>query len=83
MIRTLGTVMTSLRKRQKRLFSRSRKPMGFATFSRKRVCAIASLGGTAISRDRDHMAAIGAKGGKARKGWRKSRAQFRKEHPLP
>lgn len=30
-----------------------------------------------------YMAGIGAKGGKARKGWRKARAQFRKEHPLP
>lgn len=75
--------MTARQKRQKRLFSRPRKPMGFATLARRRVCAIASLGGAAISRDREHMAAIGAKGGKARKGWRKARAQFREEHPLP
>lgn len=75
--------MTALRKRQKRLFSRSRKPMGFATMSKRRVMEIARLGGTAVSKHRQHMAEIGSLGGKARKGWRKVRAQFRQEHPLP
>lgn len=75
--------MSTRLKRHKRLHSGARKPMGFATMSKRRVMEIARLGGTAISKHRQHMAEIGSLGGKARKGWRKVRAQFRQEHPLP
>lgn len=43
---------------------------GFASMSARQRSAIASLGGKAVARDRDHMAAIGAKGGAVGRGGR-------------
>lgn len=54
---------------------RRKRRTGFASMDPARVREIASMGGTAVSSRREHMAEIGAMGGAARRGWRKLAAR--------
>ncbi len=48
-----------------------KKPRGLAAMTPERRREIQGAGGRAISRDRDHMAQIGRKGGRGSKGPRR------------